>query len=1024
MNTIPSNSKFKPRLLKYLLTLLVILTAVQFTNPITAYADSSNVTSLNGEAEHGYGSQVGKLHWAGSTTRTGFLFYFVDNNGKVITTDELGLSNRTDAPIIIRVFNEKDKEEIKKWNTHEMYLKYYYYNSAFRKNSNFVVSEAEIWHPNAPYAVKWDDNTGAWSGNGQAVADWLFSEDATGYQMWEYILRVGLKEYTNDGTEINDVINQLRRYDTINIVVEPIAVNAVYGTETWGDSVNTIILDKDKDKDFGAYIHPSNVKPALKEKTDGSSTIIRVESTATYMSKYIYEKTGCATGGANWKWTNEALPFCMTLQEDDLGKIAIPQTTKPHRISYEEVNDEKLSHGMGALNKTIRMDFINTYDGTSEKPAPSEKTVKTDGKDTTGTNIITKIYFDLEIDSLEGTTTYKFIDAFTTRNTTGNIQMIPETTKTGYTISKWGIAEDGEDYSRYYRDSGYNSIIRGLSSLKKNGNKSYVTKQFFLDEKDKAEIGKNKHLYILYTKTTTIPAPDIQSYDFEIPESYITKQIYFQQGLNTSNTNNTAQKLINQQFEWTSAAHTQCPGHKVIDCGKDEHAHKPWVDMYNRGCYEEVEYTVYECNNNKETKCGKEHIHSDENCKELTGYKCSKCDATGNTKDKVKKSTNHKSSNGCSNSTIKPVYGNYKVPAYKCVQCSKIYDTKPSSCSVCHGGTFINACGTEYHKCSDHAKTLIRISDYTVCGMDEHIHSISCFTKTVYCSPTWSDNSLIFGIKNTKQSNYPNILATNADWSTIVEANEALKLALGGNNLIAAKLYGWVENERDTTDADTQKQSFDYTTILLRGSDELTLPEWKKDYVNVDEKIDQPTVMNNLTGANSISSTKFKVGNTPQGTRKYATYEEVFSAAFKDGSEDKETVLSFNYPSGVSSSTLEWIQNIIPIRNFLKCSNNSKVYQFSTDTTFEIPSIKVKVNVFSDYTNQNPGTPIHGDTTISFYPYVRMYYDTPSLKSQSALVLGETQRHFQAHDGADITFTNGTGHLTLTTSQWYLAKMI
>lgn len=674
MNTIPSNSKFKPRLLKYLLTLLVILTAVQFTNPITAYADSSNVTSLNGEAEHGYGSQVGKLHWAGSTTRTGFLFYFVDNNGKVITTNELGLSNRTDAPIIIRVFNKKDEEEIKKWNTHEMYLKYYYYDSTFRKNSNFVISDAEIWHPNAPYAVKWDDNTGAWSGNGQAVADWLFSEDETGYQMWEYILRVGLTEYTNSGTEINDVINQLRRYDTINIVIEPIAVNAVYGTETWGDSVNTIILDKDKDKDFGAYIHPSNVKPALKEKTDGSSTIIRVESTATYMSKYVYEKTGCATGGANWKWTNEALPFCMTLQESDLGKEAIPQTTKPHRISYEEINDENLSYGMGALNKTIRIDYINTYDGTSDKPAPSEQPVKTNDKDTTGDCTITKIYFDVEIDLLSGTATYKYVNNFITKKTTGNINIVSEEDKTRYAISKWGVAENGEDLSRYYRDNGYNSIIRQLSAFKQKGDKDDVPKKLFLDEQDKAEVGKNKHLYILYTKTTTIPAPEVEDYDFEIPESYITKQIYFSQGLNTSNTNPTAQKLIDHNFEWTSTAHTQCPGHKVIDCGKTPHTHSPWQSSYNPGCYTEVYVTVYECNNDKETKCGKEHIHSDENCKELVGYKCSKCDATGNTKDKVKKSTLHKNCKG----TITKVFGEYKDKAYKCVQCSKVYSTHTS----------------------------------------------------------------------------------------------------------------------------------------------------------------------------------------------------------------------------------------------------------------------------------------------------------------------------------------------------------
>ena len=1020
MNQLNSNSKFKQKLLKYLLTLLIILTAVQFTQPITAYADSSNVTKLNGGAEHGYGSQVGKMHWAGSTTRTGFLFYFIDNNGKIITTDELGLSNRVDAPIVIKVFNDEYRKEIEMWNTDVSLLKYYYYDE-FNRMNNRVIEAEEIWHPNAPYAVKWDDNTGRWSGNGQAVADWLFSEDGTSYQMWEYILRVGLKAYTNSGTEINDVINQLKRYETINIVIEPIAVNAVYGTETWGDSVNTIILDKDKDKDFGAYIHPSNYKPALKEYNDGTSEIIRVESTATYMSKYVYEKTGCATGGANWKWTNEALPFCMTLQESDLGKEAIPQGTKPRRIDYVTINSKEMSYGMGALNKTIRIDFIDTYNGTSDKPAPTEKTVKTDDKDTTGNNSITKIYFDIEVDALSGITTYKFIDAFTTKNTTGNIQMINETTKTGYTILKWGIAEDGEDYSRYYRDSGYNSIVRSLSSLGKNGGKTYVTKQFFLDEKDKAEVGKPKHLYILYTNTITIPAPEVEDYDFEIPESYITKQVYFSLGSNTSNTNPTAQKLINQQFEWISEAHSNCPGHKVIGCGTAEHTHKPWMNSYNPGCYEEIDVTVYECNNDKESKCGKEHIHSDENCKELTGYKCIKCGATGNTQNKVKNSALHRNCKGA----INPVYSNFKVSAFKCVQCSKVYSTRPNSCSICHSGTFIDACGTEYHKCSDHSKTVSKITEYTVCGLDEHVHKLECFSKTVYCSPTWEDNSLSLGIKNTKQSDFPNILATNANWSTTVKADQALTIALQGSKLDVAGLYKWVSSVRNTTDADTQKESFDYSTILLRGADEITLPEWLKDYVLIENGIkiiDQPTVMQNLVGTNSISSTKFKVGNTPQGNRKYDTYQEVFSAAFKDNAEDKETVLGFNYPSGVSSSTLEWVSNIIPIRAFDKCDANSKVY--TLQTPYEIPTIKVKVNVLPTTETQstNSQTQINGNTTISFYPYVRMYYDTPSLKNKPALVLGETQRHFKAHDGADIKFTQGTGLLDITTAQWSTHK--
>lgn len=47
MNKQNSNSKFKSRIVKFLLTLLIILTAVQFITPITAYADSSNTKGYN-----------------------------------------------------------------------------------------------------------------------------------------------------------------------------------------------------------------------------------------------------------------------------------------------------------------------------------------------------------------------------------------------------------------------------------------------------------------------------------------------------------------------------------------------------------------------------------------------------------------------------------------------------------------------------------------------------------------------------------------------------------------------------------------------------------------------------------------------------------------------------------------------------------------------------------------------------------------------------------------------------------------
>lgn len=607
MNTTASNYQFKSKLLKFILILLITLTAVQFTNPITAYADTStNITSFNGEAEHGYGSKVGELYWAGKTERTGFIFYFVDDYGSVLTTEDLGLRNTREMPIILEIINEDYKTEMNKATTYSYYLKYT--TIVFGKVTHQAGTLSTMYYDNVPPAVKWDNNTGAWSGNGVAVADWLFSEGEDGTQTWEKILKDGLAEYTRSSQEIDWAIEDLRESEKINVVIEPIAVNAIYGTQPWGDEATTFITKK-CDNDFKDYIHPDNYKPAI----DENGKIIRVLTTAAYMSEYVYKVTSengdpCPTGGANWKWTNEALPYCMTLQEDALDKKAIPSSTRPHILDYQTINSEELSYGMGILSKTIKYDFISTYDGTSEKPAPSEQPVKNDEKDTTGECTITKIYFDKEIDGLTGTITYKYIDTFKTKNTTGYISLDYEEQSTGYSVDKWAATIEEQDYSNYYKDSGYSGLINKFSKATLSGDEFAMKFYMYGTHKD-TKLSKCKHLYIVYTKTTTIPAPQVQSYDFEIPESYITKQVYFSQANNTSNTKSTAQKLIQNTFKWTSQAHTLCPGHNVWSCTKDEHEHATDT-MYAQG-------TV---------KCTKqEHSHSDGCLKKR--YECKKCDA-------------------------------------------------------------------------------------------------------------------------------------------------------------------------------------------------------------------------------------------------------------------------------------------------------------------------------------------------------------------------------------------------------------
>lgn len=80
-----SNSKIKYFLLSILFAILFIFTALNIPTPITAYAEDDEATGgstvkwdIDGSSE-GYTYIPGLIYWGGSNTRTGILFYCVDN---------------------------------------------------------------------------------------------------------------------------------------------------------------------------------------------------------------------------------------------------------------------------------------------------------------------------------------------------------------------------------------------------------------------------------------------------------------------------------------------------------------------------------------------------------------------------------------------------------------------------------------------------------------------------------------------------------------------------------------------------------------------------------------------------------------------------------------------------------------------------------------------------------------------------------------------------------------------------------
>lgn len=580
-----SSSKFKSKLLKLILMLLITLTAFQFATPITAYAD---IDYTGG----GGGHYVGKLFWGGSTNRTGFLFYILID-GQVMTANLIGAGSSNDKYAVTIVHaNDKPVFDL---TMNQDFLGEEVLHQFYKTHFGSLSPNQTIWWTDGmgtmPYPVYWDDDTSQWYSNEEDVLNWLYSELPDGDLVWEYIVKYGFSSelYEHAGEVILDWLKTLPE-SRITLCVEPISCQAVYGTETWTeDDWNTFKAEIEAkngahpDQDYLDFVNENWGGSAVGKPKPQIllGRIRRILTTGRYAAAKNYSLTsfyGIPTskyGGANKKWTNEAMPFCMMITEEHFG--IQPMDANADIISCDQIYGDNATdgneNGYAIAIFTSQEDYISTYNGTATFPDYSEEPVDDGSKDTTGNCTITKIYFDVEIDGLTGEKTYKFVDAFTTEDTTGYIILMPEYGKTSYHISKWATTLEQKDYSQYYNAEGYHEIVRRLSTATFNGTRTGLVQHFILDNENKGEEGKRKHLYIVYTKTTTTPPPSIQSHDFEIPESYITKQVYFSKAQNTSNTQNTAQKLTKNTFKWTSEAHNNCQGHEALTCTTPEHTH-------------------------------------------------------------------------------------------------------------------------------------------------------------------------------------------------------------------------------------------------------------------------------------------------------------------------------------------------------------------------------------------------------------------------------------------------------------------
>ena len=180
-----------------------------------------------------------------------------------------------------------------------------------------------------------------------------------------------------------------------------------------------------------------------------------------------------------------------------------------------------------------------------------------------------------------------------------------------------------------------------------------------------------------------------------------------------------------------------------------------------------------------------------------------------------------------------------------------------------------------------------------------HSHSVSCTWGK------WADNSVTFSLKNSKKSDYPDIVATKAGWESVTTTG------------LSAYTKRTVSKTRNTVGSSQFSiKDWDYSCVLLRGKDKLTVASWKN--------TDLGTAAN--TDLAGVSASGFSIGNSTSQSRKKTAYFDNFKATFTDNSSDPATTYSTTAGTGCHDNN--------------NCGGNSRTYSLTPN-----PSLNLDIGV-------------------------------------------------------------------------------
>ena len=576
-----SNFKIKYILLGILFSILFIFTALNISTPLTAYAEDDGgedmdlgdgsvswIGSVDAEGMN-YVYIPGKIYWGGSDTRTGLLFYCMDNETNTIVPGTITI-----------LYNQEMDGNGEYWMGE---ISAHYGSTRVGGQPTYNI-QAQL-NTSIP-------NTGAWENtDGSPIKAWLEGEStmtlANGdpAPIYAYLVR----QYCGDEA-LQKVIHQ-----DYSVCFEGMYGIAIYKRVDGKDVVRsyspTVIRLQHPEyfytDDGGEYAC------TLSDEELAELSIIKYFTTMRCLAQ-VYKNVGIDitqrygdNGTANYKWIQSSSRYFRTA-EDHFGVPAA--SSAGTAITADEIK----TTGWNFAVLTMNLPPIHTYDSSKGTPGNTQTPDPNDGTD--GDCTIKKLYYTQELSS-DGTilTEAKDYHPYTQTSTTAYISI---DTESDYEIEGWKTSTTNTTLNTKEQFNSITPTHTGTSS------------QEILLDQDNGE----KYLYILYKKTEVNPNPP-QPYDFQLQQSQITKRVSFM----TPDANSTTQQLFTHNFTWTAPApsKTSCTansnkGH--LKCTTSEHTHSD-------SCYTE------DADGNKSLTCTtSEHTHTD-SCYE----KCSSWKWTDNT---------------------------------------------------------------------------------------------------------------------------------------------------------------------------------------------------------------------------------------------------------------------------------------------------------------------------------------------------------------------------------------------------------